>query len=175
MALKNSKRYQGEISRNAGIFKVDQVELVGQSSAPTDGDVGANSRIYFDTTDNVFYGRSSSLWFPLGGVLKVNSITTSTTLTTSQSGQIFKCNSAGGSLILTLPSAATSGIIYYIVNDNDSQATKSLHIQESGFAGNNHQWIAGTSGTFIALNTRADNVVLVSDGSTAWLTVARFS
>jgi hypothetical protein len=48
MALKNSKWYHGEISRNGGIFDIDQIQIETRAAVPTDSDL-ANGRIVYVT------------------------------------------------------------------------------------------------------------------------------
>ena len=86
MALKNSKNYQGEIMRNAGIFKVDQIELVPRATAPTDDDL-AEGRFYADTDNNLYYCYDGSNWVDLtaaAGAVKIYECTGQGNVTETQ-------------------------------------------------------------------------------------------
>lgn len=62
MALKNLKEYVPPIkAHNAGIVKIDQLELTGIDTAPADANLAAG-RIYFDTSDDTFYGYDGTSW-----------------------------------------------------------------------------------------------------------------
>ena len=172
MGLKRDINYVPHVRRNAGIASPEQIELVNRTSAPSDSNL-ADGRIYYHSTDDAYYGYANSLWFPLGGVTKVNSVTTTTTLTTSQSGQVFVCTSVGGSLYVKLPAPTTSGIVYHISNNSPNAATGDLHVVSAADAGaDNAYWIGGVRSTFVALRIRGRSVSLVSDGSSTWVSIA---
>ena len=66
MALKNLKEYVPPIkAHNIGIVKIDQLELTGIATAPTDSFL-ANGRIYYDTALGQLRGRINGSWKSLG-------------------------------------------------------------------------------------------------------------
>ena len=169
MALKNSRRYQGEISRNAGIFKVDQVELVGQSSAPSDSDL-ANSRFYLDSDDGQVWVRVSAQWNPVAnGFQKITAITATTTLTDAHAGVLIVNTSS--SITLTLPSAATdNGLTFTFVNRN-AQPTTLKATSNEGIDTNS---AVGTIYGDQNMDAAGDMLTLVADGSGTWYITSRY-
>jgi len=65
MALLNAENFHPDIDTNGGIFDVDQVQLIGMSSAPSDSDL-ANGRLYYNTSTNKLMGRINGAWVDLG-------------------------------------------------------------------------------------------------------------
>lgn len=175
MALKKMQNYVPVVKRNyeeagVGIVKEDQVELTGASSAPTSE--LSDGRVYYDSTGGSIRFRHSSAWKTLVDsddsrlepTCGVRSVTQSITLTSSDSNNLIKCNScSNGTLLLTLPSAATAGLIYHIVNTSSSAAIGNLWLITTG-----QQTIAGVYGTINTLDTEKDSLSIISDGSSEW-------
>ena len=170
MALKNSKRYQGEIMRNAGIFKVDQMELVARTSDPSDSDLD-DARIYYNSGDKQFYGRLGGAFHGMTpGKQVVNSISTTTTLTEAQAGVILW--STASSARLTLPSAsAEKGLTFTIVKvDSDVSGSEIYAATGDGIDTNSLTGIIPLT----TIDAQGDMVSLVADGSGTWYFASRY-
>lgn len=187
MALRNIGNHLSCTKRDTGglsVVKTDQVELTGTSTAPSTS--LSDGRVYYNSSGGSLMLRTGSAWKSLGfpkasnRVLTVQNVSTSTVLTTAQSDYLIICNvrtTCTGdkkcSLVLTLPSAATSGIRYHIVNVSSSASQGDLVIASGVTTGGSQQWVAGARGSTTMLNTQYDGITLVSDGSTHFLKVGQ--
>lgn len=168
MALKKDQNYLPHIKRNAGIGRPDQIEFVARTTAPTDSDL-ANGRLYYDSTDEVLYARANGAWEGLlNSKLKVTNLTSTTTITSAQSGLVL-LNPGGDSMRITLPSASSNnGLQFKFVKKNADASIINITA-----ASGDEIDVAGTS-TLSDMNAQGDTLTLVSDGGGTWRIVGRY-
>lgn len=152
--------------RNAGVFKIDQVELTARTTHPSDSDL-ADARMYYSSTSAQIYGRASGVQHGmLNTIQEIRDIRGTTTLTDAHVGIIAVTNAGSGSMTLTLPAAsADKGLTYSIVNRTDGQLT----IKAAGTDQIDRNGVTALYGAN-HLHRRGDTITLVADGTGTWYT-----
>ena len=166
MSLKNIKEYVPPIkAHNEGIVKLDQIELTGRTSAPTDSNL-ADGRIYYNSDSDILYGRIGSAWVNLGqgggagagswdAIYNVDKTLTVSSTTFSIAGT----HSTGNNLTLT---ATGSGDCLHITNAGTGY----------DIAGTSDEWSIKSSSNVGVLELGDGGTINATDGA---LTIGKTS
>lgn len=158
MALKNLKEYVPPIkAHNAGIVKVDQVELTA-TTEPSDSNL-AGGRMYFSSVDDTFYGYDGSNWKSFivtasAGAGTWDSIyNVDKTLTINSTTLTFAgTHATGNALTLT---ATGSGDCLHITNAGTGY----------DIAGTSDEWSIKSSGNVGVLELGSSGTINATDGA----------
>jgi hypothetical protein len=100
----------------------------------------------------------------LANAIQVRSISSATTLGTSDHGKVIECDASSGAFTVTLPAVGSNTGMTVVVKKTDS-STNAVTVD-----GNSTEKIDGS--TTYALNTQYESVMVRSDGTEWWVVTA---